>query len=250
MKFGRKRPTEPAGDAVQDPAAGPVNGPVTGTEASPGTSTEAGMGASGGAAGDRAAGGTPSTAAGPRARGPWDSTEVDLAEEDPKRIDLGGLIVTGRPGLELRLQVDESTQQVAGVLLIGREGAVELRPFAAPRNDDIWDDIRKKISAETARRGGTASEADGPFGKELRVAMPVTTPEGKAATQPSRVLGIAGPRWLLRATFLGKPAVEPDPEHEIESALRDVVVVRGSSPMAPGEPLPIVMPANATPVQQ
>jgi hypothetical protein len=242
VKFGRKRPTEPAGDAAQDPATGPGTGTETSPGASPGASTEA--------TSDRAPSGTPPAAAEPRARGPWDSAEVDLSEEDPRRIDLGGLIVTGRPGLELRLQVDESTQQVAGVLLIGREGAVELRPFAAPRNDDIWDDIRKKISAETARRGGTASEADGPFGKELRVAMPVTTPEGKAATQPSRVLGIAGPRWLLRATFLGKPAVEPDPEHEIESALRDVVVVRGSSPMAPGEPLPIVMPANATPVQQ
>jgi hypothetical protein len=230
VKFGRKRPAEPAGDSAQDPATGPE------------ASTEVTK--------DGAPGGDVPAAPGPRVQGPWDSAEVDLSEEDPNRIDLGGLIVTGRPGLELRLQVDESTQQVAGVLLIGREGAVELRPFAAPRNDDIWDDIRKKIAAETARRGGTASEADGPFGKELRVAMPVTTPEGKAATQPSRVLGIGGPRWLLRATFLGKPAVEPDPEHEIESALRDVVVVRGSSPMAPGEPLPIVMPANATPVRQ
>ena len=66
---------------------------------------------------------------------------------------------------------------------------------------------------------------------------------------PSRVMGIAGPRWLLRATYLGRPAVTPAHDGDIESALRDVVVVRGSAPMAPGEPLPLVMPSNATPAQ-
>lgn len=185
---------------------------------------------------------------GERAQGPWDSAEVDLDEEDPTRIDLGGLVVKGKPGLELRLQVDEASQQIAAVLLVGPDGAVELRPFAAPRNGDIWSDVRKQIAAETARRGGTATEAEGPHGTELHVAMPATTPDGQAATQPSRVLGISGPRWLLRATFLGRPAVSPQADGELETALSDVVVVRGSAPMAPGEPLPLVMPNNARPV--
>jgi hypothetical protein len=184
-----------------------------------------------------------------RAQGPWDVSEVQLDEDDPSAVDLGGLILRGKPGLELRLQVDEASQEIAAVLLMGAEGAVELRPFAAPRNTDIWDDVRKQIAAETARHGGTATEADGIFGKELHVLMNVTTPEGENATQPSRVLGISGPRWLLRATLLGKPAVEPDPDGEVESALRDVVVVRGNDPMAPGDPLPLVMPANAQPMQ-
>jgi hypothetical protein len=188
-------------------------------------------------------------APGPRAEGPWDSSEVDLEEGDPTRVDLGGLVVKGRPGVELRLQVDEKSQQVAAVLLVGTEGALELRPFAAPRNGGTWDDIRKQIAAETARRGGTATEAEGLFGTELRVMMPAKTPEGKPATQPSRVLGVEGPRWLLRATLLGRPAVEPDADHELVRAMRDVVVVRGRSPMAPGEPIPLVMPSNARPAR-
>lgn len=190
------------------------------------------------------------TSGGSRAEGPWDPSEVTVDEQDPTKVDLGGLIVTGKPGLELRLQVDEASQRIAAVLLTGEEGAVELRPFAAPRNTDTWDDIRRQIAAETARRGGTATEAEGAFGKELQVVMPVTTPDGKSATQPSRVLGISGPRWLLRATFLGRPAVEPREDGDIESALRDVIVVRGNDPMAPGDPLPLTMPANAQPMQQ
>jgi hypothetical protein len=184
---------------------------------------------------------------GQRAAGPWDSSEVDLEGDDPNRVDLGGLVVRGRPGLELRLQVDEASQQIAAVLLVGKDGAVEMRPFAAPRNGDIWAGVRREIAAETARRGGTASEAEGPYGTELQVAMPATTPDGQSATQPSRVLGISGPRWLLRVTFLGRPAVEPNPEGDLETALADVIVVRGSAPMPPGEPLPLVMPANARP---
>ena len=211
---------------------------VEGTAADPAPATEA----------EAAVEADSSPAAGVRAQGPWDSSEVDLDEEDPGRVDLGGLLVKGRPGFELRLQVDEESQQVAAVLLVGEEGAVELRPFAAPRNADIWSDIRRQIAAETARRGGTATEVEGQFGAELQVAMPARTPDGQAATQPSRVVGIPGPRWLLRATFLGRPAVAPEPDGDLESALRDVVVVRGGSPMAPGEPLPLVMPSDARPV--
>lgn len=200
---------------------------------------------------DEAGPATPAPAGGTGARmqGPWDSSEVDLEAEKGGLVDLGGLLVKGRPGLELRLQVDEKTQQVAAVMLVNQEGALELRPFAAPRNGGIWPDIRKQIAAETARRGGTATEAEGAYGTELRVAMPAKTPDGKPATQPSRVLGVEGPRWLLRATFLGRPAMQPQEDGELETALRDVVVVRGAGPMAPGEPLPLVMPANARQVQ-
>lgn len=180
-----------------------------------------------------------------RANGPWDSAEIDLADGASGRVDLGSLLVTPREGVELQLQVDEQHGQVVAVVLAGQDGAVELRPFAAPRNGDIWDDVRGQIAAEVTRRGGTATEADGPWGRELRVVVSVTTPDGKTGTQPSRVFGIAGPRWLLRATFFGRPALEPDETGAIESALRDVVVRRGTEPHAPGEALPLTVPPTA-----
>jgi hypothetical protein len=153
--------------------------------------------------------------------------------------------MSGHAGLELQLQVDEASGTVGGVLLAGQDGALELRPFAAPRNGDVWEDIRKQIAAEVTRQGGTATELDGPYGTELRVRLTVTRPDGTAVNQPSRVLGIAGPRWLLRATMFGRPAVEPDEDGDLETALRDVVVVRGTIPLPPGAPLPLTMPPGA-----
>jgi hypothetical protein len=193
-----------------------------------------------------AEGSTPLEAAAPPVPGgPYDVSEIEYDEDDESKIDLGSLIITGRPGIELRLQVDENTGAVAAALLVTEEGAVELRAFASPRNGGIWDDVRKSIRAEAARQGGTATEVDGPWGTELQLMVTGQDENGQTVTQASRIAGITGPRWLLRATFFGKPAVEPDPDDLIEQALRDVIVVRGPEAMAPGDFLPLVLPASA-----
>jgi hypothetical protein len=177
-----------------------------------------------------------------RPRGPWDRAETTRDEGDSGYIDLGGLVVKGATGTELRLQVDEQTSAVAAVMLAGPKSGLELRAFAAPRREGIWDEVRKDIAAEAAKRGGTATEIDGEFGTELRIVVPVRTPDGRQGSQTSRVVGVEGPRWLLRGTFLGQSAVEPDPDGVVEAAFRDVIVVRGDGPMAPRELIPLTMP--------
>jgi hypothetical protein len=179
---------------------------------------------------------------GDRPRGPWDRSETTADETDPTYIDLGGLVVRSPPDVEVRLQVDEETTAVAAVLLALPDSGLELRAFAAPRSSGIWDDVRKDIAAEAARQGGTATELDGEFGTELKVAVPVQLPDGRAATQLSRIVGVDGPRWLLRGTFLGRSAEEPDPEGELEAAFRDVIVVRGDVAMKPRDMLEMRMP--------
>jgi hypothetical protein len=181
----------------------------------------------------------------PRADGPWDSTEIEFDEDDKTYVNLGALAVKGRAGVEIRLQADQATGQVQAVMLVAEDGAMELRPFAAPRHENTWDDIRETLAAEASRRGGKAGEVEGPFGPALQMVLPVAAPDGKQATQTSTVLGIAGPRWLLRVSTFGRPAVEFRQDGLLEQVLRDVVVVRGSEPKAPGEALPLVLPAGA-----
>jgi hypothetical protein len=176
--------------------------------------------------------------------GPYDVSEIDL-EDGVERVDLGGLLLAPSPGRELRLQVDEATQQVQAVLIAGPEGAVELRPFAAPRNGDLWGEIRPQIAEDMTRRGGKVSEREGPHGTELVGSVPVQVDGNKTAEQPSRIVGINGPRWLLRATFLGMPAVKPDDATDWEAVLGSVIVRRGSQAMPVGDPLPLVLPPQA-----
>jgi hypothetical protein len=187
--------------------------------------------------------------AGPRANGPWDVSEVAVEEDDQTRVNLGSLLVTPHEGLEVQLQVEEATGEVAAVILAGEQGAAELRAFAAPRNGDVWEAVRRSVTAEVAQLGGTATERPGPYGTELVVSLSVDLGDGQRAQQVSKVIGIPGPRWLLRATLFGRPAVEYLEDGDIERALRDVVVVRGGTPVPPGDVLPLTLPPNAQPTE-
>jgi hypothetical protein len=174
--------------------------------------------------------------------GPYDVE--DLADTDG-RVDLGALLLLPVPDTELQLQVDEPSGQVQSVMFAGPDGALELRVFAAPRHGDLWSEVRPQIAADLAKRGGTADEREGRFGTELVCQMPVTLPDGTAALQPSRVIGINGSRWLLRATLLGKPALEPDAGARFEDALATVAVRRGAQAMPVGDALPLTLPPDA-----
>ncbi|MDQ1666058.1 MAG: hypothetical protein QOH75_2089 [Actinomycetota bacterium] len=184
-------------------------------------------------------------AATPRARevGPWDIADVP----DPAaagRIDLGGLWIPGAEGLEIRVEADNTTGQVIAVTLVLRDGALQLQPFAAPRSEGIWDEVRSEIRAGITAQGGTSDEVEGPVGPELRTKVPVRAADGASGVQPARFIGVDGPRWFLRAVITGRPAVEPDAGEELIALFREVVVVRGSAPMAPREPIPLTLPSE------
>jgi hypothetical protein len=182
-------------------------------------------------------------AGGAEETGPWDSES--LPDDGMDRVDIGSLRVAPLEGTELRLQVDESTGVVQSVMLAGEEGALELRAFAAPRNGDLWSEVRPQIAADVAGHGGTATEREGRWGTELVCQMQVVLPDGSQALQPSRIIGVNGSRWLLRATFLGQPAVEPEQAQEWEDALAAVAVHRGSHAMPVGDALPLTLPDDA-----
>ena len=192
--------------------------------------------------------GADAVAAGPR--GPYDIDEIPAEAESIGRVDLGSLHIPSVAGLELRLQVDETSGQIAAVMLTGEDGALELRAFAAPRNGDLWGEVLPQLAADVQSRGGQVGQRDGNFGPELLCQLAVTLPDGEQGVQPSRILGINGPRWMLRATFLGRPAVEAEVGQAWEGVLHHVVVSRGKTALPKGEALPIVLPPNVQQVQE
>jgi hypothetical protein len=188
-------------------------------------------------------------ATGRRARGPWDVTEVGGRDG---RMDLGALWMRGAPGMELRLEVDQASQQVNSATAVLGESALQLQAFAAPRSAGLWDEIRAEIAAAVEGQGGTAEEHEGELGTHLRTRMPSQAPDGRAVFAPATFVGVDGPRWFLRGVLSGRAAIDEDAAVPLLEVLREVVVVRGSDPMAPRELLPLSLPrdaATATPEQ-
>ena len=177
-------------------------------------------------------------ATGTTGRGPWDSAEAP--DDGRGRIDLGSLRLAPMNGVELRIQVNDATQEVQSVLLAGPDGGLELRAFAAPRHGDLWSEIRPQLVEDVQRRGGTVQEQDGNFGTEIVCQLAVQDPEGRQVQQDSRIVGINGDRWFLRATFLGAPARAAT--EQWDALLSDVVVHRGEGAMPPGDALPVRLP--------
>lgn len=176
--------------------------------------------------------------------GPFDASQVpdDAAE---RFEDLGCIRIPKLAGKQLRATVEESTGRVQAVVLVGEDGALELQAFAAPRGGDLWSTVRPQIAADLDKRGGSATEREGRWGTELVCQVPVRKQDGTTGIQPSRIIGVNGERWLLRASLLGRPALEPDDSQEWEDALAQVVVDRGKGAMPVGEPLTVTLPDSA-----
>ena len=188
----------------------------------------------------------------PRPDGPFDRSEVDPADPVADRIDLGGLLVRPAEGMRLQIQVDERSGTGTGVMMTDGEAAVAMIAVAAPRSSGLWEQTRSQIAADATGRGGTVDEAPGPFGTELRLVVPVVSAEGRKAVQASRVVGIDGPRWMLRATFLGTATTDAKAYARLVKVVRQTVVVRGDRPMAPGDVIAVKPPpstATSSPVE-
>lgn len=181
-----------------------------------------------------------------RADGPFDFEEVELGGDEVTRIDLGTLIITPWPGLNLQLQVNEGTQQVQAVTGVWQKSGLEVALFAAPAHGGLARELRDDAVEEAQQAGGTTEIVEGPFGPEIRRVLPQTGPKGEQLFHVSRVWFVEGPRWLLRGTLLGEAALDQD---ETAAApflefFRNLVVRRGDKPMVPGGLITMELPQS------
>jgi len=179
----------------------------------------------------------------PRQDGPWDSAAAP--SDDPAYIDFGTLKVRGRAGFTFQLPGSPTGEDAPALVLVTEGAALELRVFAASRSGSLWDEIRPDLIADIQRHEGEFREEEGRYGTELLARIPATLPDGSAAFQPSRIVGIDGPRWMLRATFLGTAALQVSDDDLLSMALRELIVVRGSEARIPREPLLFKLPDGA-----
>ena len=178
-----------------------------------------------------------------RPQGPWD--EADAPEDDVNRIDLGSMHVPVPPETEVRVDVSPEGEVVAATL-VHAGSAMQVNVFAAPRRSGIWAEVRQEIADTLRSSGGSAEDAEGPFGPELRAAVPAEIPGQGRGLAPARFLGVDGPRWFLRALLTGPAARDEAAAAPLLAALKDVVVLRGSEAMAVRDPLPLRLPKEVT----
>ena len=62
----------------------------------------------------------------------------------------------------------------------------------------------------------------------------------------ARFVGVDGPRWFLRGVISGEGTVDASAAADIEDIFRSVVVVRGTTPMPPRDPIPLHIPTDVT----
>lgn len=173
--------------------------------------------------------------------GPLDEREANAVRP---YVDLGGVKVLLREGLQLRLEVEEATKRVVAVALDYAESTLQVQPFAAPRTSGLWHEIREQIAEQIRRQGGRIEEKEGPFGPELRAEVPAQGQQG-GDTRIARFVGVDGPRWFLRGVIAGKAAVDPVAAEQVEDLFRSIVVVRGTAPMPPRDLIPLQVPQGA-----
>jgi hypothetical protein len=90
-------------------------------------------------------------------------TDGSAADTGPL-LDFGALRVPAVDGMQVRAELDEQ-EQVVGVAVVVDDTMLQLQAFAAPRSENLWDEVRQEI-AEGIRGGqGKAREVDGPFGR-------------------------------------------------------------------------------------
>ncbi|MDO4256455.1 MAG: DUF3710 domain-containing protein [Kocuria sp.] len=180
----------------------------------------------------------------PRALGPRDESE--LPGERSEYLDLGALLVKPISGVDVRLEVDQRTQEPRAVNLDFRDGSVQLQPFSAPKSSGLWEEVRAELIAGLRRDNGDPSVTRGSFGLQVDAKFAATTADGRQGYRLARFVGIDGPRWFLRAVFTGGAAL-PGPTAEVlDDAVRALVVVRGQDPRPPRDLLTLSVPEDAT----
>ncbi|MEW1961800.1 DUF3710 domain-containing protein [Microbacterium sp. NPDC077644] len=172
--------------------------------------------------------------------GPFDESEAN-----PVRpyIDLGGIKILPREGLNLRLEVEEQSKRIVAVGLDYADSSLQVQPFAAPRSLGLWHETRMQLVDQVRQQGGRVEEREGPLGKELLAEVPGPASEG-SNLHLARFVGVDGPRWFLRGVIGGAAASDPEAAAKVEDLFRSIVVVRGGSPMPPRDLIPLKMPAT------
>jgi hypothetical protein len=177
--------------------------------------------------------------------GPWDESDPGVPTDDldsGRLIDFGSMRLQVPEGVEVQVQADQGSGRITQLSLRDGESGMQLQPYASRKTGGMWPEVVESLKSSINSSGGLVETAQGQFGIEVVAQIQAAGESG--SVQPARFIGIDGPRWFLRAVFMGKAARDQQAAVRLTQILTSALVVRGTSAMAPGAPLVMNLPAN------
>lgn len=169
--------------------------------------------------------------------GPYDISDPDAPEGE--YLDLGGLKILGKSGLSMRLIPSPDQKNIADLAFSYGSSSLQLTLLASPRRVQFWQELRSDILS--SQKGAT--EKEGTFGPEVYF----TTKVREGVEIPTRIVGVDGPRWMLRGIFAGPAAEGGEEKDYLDDFFSTVIANRGTEPLAPGDPVPLIFPPQLLP---
>ena len=177
-----------------------------------------------------------------RTAGPLDVSEVQGVRP---YIDFGSMRIPSRENLQMRLEVEESTQRIVAVSMDFAGSSLQLQAFAAPKSEGIWHEIRSQMRDSIKAQGGETEERVGSFGPKLLAKIPLIDEAGiKSGHRLARFIGVDGPKWFLRGVIGGAALNDAKAAADIDDLFRSVVVVRDDVPLPPKDLLTLTIPGG------
>lgn len=168
--------------------------------------------------------------------GPFDGDSVDITEFDFSDfsvgiLDLGSMKIALPKGSQVQVEMGENGPKMLHI--VTKVGRITPVAFAAPRSAGQWASAAGELLQGIERDGLQAHLEDGPWGTEIVG----TNPNGTI-----RIIGVEGPRWMLRMTLAAPQGMEGDLADLAREVIARTFVYRGESPILAGNSLPVTMP--------
>lgn len=177
--------------------------------------------------------------------GPFDGDSVDINDFDfsefgPAILNLGSLRLPLPKNSQVQVEMGEQGPKMLHI--VTAHGRITPVAFAAPSSGGQWDRSVDEIVEGMSGQGMPTSVENGPWGREV---------VGTGTNGVIRILGVDGPRWMLRMTLAAPQGKESDLAVLGREIAARTFVYRGDDPILAGNSLPVVLPAQlADQVQQ
>lgn len=173
--------------------------------------------------------------------GPWDASEHSTAEG---YLDFGALRIPAIGGIQIQPEIAPDGGTVRGLNVVVGASVIRLMVFSAPKSGNSWNELRAKTIEALTEQKAKVRERQGRWGSEIHAMLTGQLPDGRAVSLTTRIMGVEGPRWVLRGDIQGPAATEEEAFKQISQVVDQLVVFRDQSPYPPHAALPLTVPQD------